>query len=57
MNKKIATKFRKTPRGPWNYFHNCHICQGMKQGRGQTEEDLKQLFKEAEKTELKNAEV
>lgn len=33
---------------PWEYFDDCPICQGMKQGRGQTMEDLNKLFKEAE---------
>ncbi len=42
LNKQVSS------RGPWSYFPNCHICQGMKQGRGQTSEDLKKLFDEAE---------
>lgn len=46
---KIDEKPKQTNRGPWNSFPNCHICSGMKSGRGQTEEDLKKLFAEAEK--------
>ncbi len=55
--QKNNQKFRKTSRGPWDYFHDCHICQGMKQGRGQTIKDLNQLFEEAGKAKVKNAEV
>lgn len=48
MAKKPSAKPRTTTRGPWNYFPDCHICQAMKQGRGNTVEDLTKVFAEAE---------
>jgi len=45
--QKNNQKFVKTAREPWDFFHDCHICQGMKQGRGQTMDDLKKLFAES----------
>ncbi len=46
---------KKNASGPWNYFNDCAICQGMKQGRGQTAEELKKLFDEAEVKQTVNS--
>jgi hypothetical protein len=48
MNRKVSAKLRPTSREPWDDFPDCHICQAMKQGRGQTVEDLKKVFAEVE---------
>jgi len=53
--QKVNNHNRKTARGPWEYFHDCPICHGMKRGRGQSVEDLKKLFEEAEMTKGKTA--
>ncbi len=45
--EKTKPKNRRKNTGPWNYFPDCHVCQGMKHGRGQTPEDLSKLFAEA----------
>jgi hypothetical protein len=48
MHKIISTRPKTTAYGPWNYFPDCHICKAMKQGRGNTVEDLIQVFAETE---------
>lgn len=53
--QKLDNHNKKTFRKPWDYFHDCHICQGMKQGRGQTTKDLEVLFEEAEQNKLINS--
>jgi hypothetical protein len=45
--EKAKPKNQRKATGPWNYFPDCHVCQGMKQGRGQTSADLTKLFAEA----------
>jgi hypothetical protein len=63
MQKKTTRK--NTQKGPWNYFPDCHICsavaeamadkQAMKQGRGNTAEDLTKVFAEAETLKNKSS--
>ena len=49
MIKQILTKPKTTNRRPWDYFPDCHICNGIRQGQGATTEDLTKLFEEAKK--------
>jgi len=49
MHKITPTKPKTTTRGTWDYFPDCHICNGLRQGRGATAEDLAKLFKEVER--------
>lgn len=53
MSKSKIIKKKSVNFEPWEFFDDCVICQGMKQGRGQTVDDLKKLFDRANKKQGK----
>ena len=49
INKPAKSLKNNRSQKPWSDFPDCPICRAMNEGRGNTLEDLKRVFKEANK--------